>query len=118
MPAGESYQEELISKAPGLGGRLGELASSSNVRAGAGSLMLWMALSKIFEAASQRGEQNVRREAIRSQAELATPENLYYQASLPSAQAEEEQARQALLAHLSGGVIGPSLARGERLVGG
>lgn len=120
MPTGEAhdaYKEELIEKIP-LGERIAEFASRPGVKTGAGSMFLWMALRGVLDAINQRAERGIQREAIRGQRELATPENLYYQAALPSARAEEETARQALFAQLSGGVIGPSLAKGERIVGG
>jgi endonuclease YncB( thermonuclease family) len=44
---------------------------------------------------------------------------MYYQAALPQAQAEAQEARQALFSQLTnGGVLGPTLARGERRIGG
>ena len=49
---------------------------------------------------------------------MITPENLYFQAAQPQAQAEESMARTALFQQLSGGVLGPSLAKGEYMIGG
>ncbi len=74
-------------------------------------------LSQLLGAANRNREQAVQRGAIRGQAGLATPENLYYQAAFPQAQQEEAEARQALMTHLSGGVVGPSIATGERMIG-
>lgn len=98
-------------------GRIKGFFGPGGIRKTAGSVALWLALGQILNTMTQGAERGIRREAIRGQAELATPENLYYQAALPTVQAEEEQARQALFAQISGGVIGPSLARGERLIG-
>ena len=78
----------------------------------------WMLLQKLLDVRGQRKDIGVQREAIEEQSALATPENLYYQASLPQAKQEEEMARTALMTQLSGGVIGPTqLARGERNLG-
>lgn len=93
------------------------LGSSAGKKA-AGGLLAWLALSKILGTINQAQERGVQREAIRGQASMATPENLYYQAALPQAQQEEDMARQALFTQISGGVLGPSLASGERLIGG
>jgi hypothetical protein len=83
-----------------------------------GSILGLMILQRLLNLPSEVGERNVRQEALHQQREFATPENIYYQAALPRAQEEESMARQALFARLSGGVLGPSLASGERLIGG
>lgn len=88
------------------------------VRKGAGTLMAMLALQQLLSAHRQAADIGLQREALAGQAELMTPENLYYQAALPTAQAQEQAAKQALLSQISGGVIGPSLARGERMIGG
>uniref|UniRef100_A0A6M3J894 Uncharacterized protein n=1 Tax=viral metagenome TaxID=1070528 RepID=A0A6M3J894_9ZZZZ len=93
------------------------ITKSPAVKGGVTSLMAWMALNSLLGANRQRAERGIHREAIRAQGESMTPENLYYQAALPAAQMEEETARQALFAQISGGVLGPSLARGERILG-
>lgn len=85
---------------------------------GVGGYLLLDMLSKLIRAPEAIGNRNLQREAIASQGRMATPEGLYYQAALPQAQAEEEQARQALFGQLSGGILGPSLARGETQIGG
>ena len=85
--------------------------------AGAGIFATWL-LQKILQTTHETGMRGIQREGLRSQAEMVTPENLYYQAAQPQAQAEESQARQALFSQLAGGVIGPSLAKGEYLIGG
>ena len=99
-------------------GRLSGLLSSGKLKGGITGLLGWMALSRILDESNRIAEAGIQREAIRQQAGAITPERLYYEAALPAAQAQEAEARQALLAHISGGVIGPSLARGERMIGG
>ena len=81
-------------------------------------LLLFAALQKMLNLPTEIGESRLQQEALQSQGRSTTPESLYYQAVLPQAQEEEAQARQGLMAHLSGGVLGPVLARGERLIGG
>jgi len=97
--------------------KLKEMFSSGKAKAGVGGLLAVLAMERLLSEYNQAAERGVQREAIRGQGELATPENLYYQAAMPTAQAEEEQARQALFAQISGGVLGPTLAKGERLIG-
>jgi hypothetical protein len=85
---------------------------------GAGVFATWL-LNKILQTGHETGMRNIQRQGLRSQAELVTPENLYYQAAQPQAQEEESMARTALMQHfISGGVLGPQLARGEHLIGG
>ena len=72
---------------------------------------------RVLRTLDRSAEVGIQKRAMRSQAELSSPENLYYQAAFPQAQQEEAEARQALMTHLSGGVIGPSIATGERLIG-
>ena len=103
---------------PAEPGRLAELLSSGKLKGGITGLLGWMALSRILEERNRIAEAGIQREAIREQAAGITPERLYYEAALPAAQAQEVEARQALLSHISGGVIGPSLAHGERMIGG
>lgn len=83
-----------------------------------GELFTWLLAQKALDVSERSLERGIVREGIQKQSALATPENLYYSASLPGAQAGAEQAKQALMATLSGGVLGPSLARGETLIGG
>lgn len=100
------------------GGRLKGFLKSGGAKAGIGSLVAWMALSRILEERNKAAMRGVQTEAIRGQAEMASPESLYYQAALPSAEREEEQARAAMFAQIGGGVLGPQLARGEKYIGG
>jgi len=78
----------------------------------------WYLLDKFLAGRHDKKMQNIQMQGMREGAEASSPENLYYQASLPQAQQEEEMARSALLSQMSGGVIGPSLARGEKMIGG
>lgn len=77
----------------------------------------WL-LNKILQGVHGRGIRGIQKAGLRSQAEMVTPENLYFQAAQPQAQEEESMARQALVQQLSGGVLGPSLAKGEMMIGG
>ena len=84
---------------------------------GAGVFATWL-LQKILQTGHETGMRNIQKEGLRSQAEMITPENLYMQAAQPQAQEEETMARNALFQQLSGGVLGPSLAKGEYMIGG
>jgi hypothetical protein len=126
MAAEDIYYEDLVKEAAGVApfaagatkrGGLRGLLSSKGAKIGIGSLIGWMALDKILNEINQAKGRGLQKQAIRSQAAAASPENLYYEAALPSAQAEEEQARQMLFSQILGGVTGPSLARGEKLIG-
>jgi hypothetical protein len=82
------------------------------------SLIGMLLLDRILSVRNAAKDRGLQMEAIKKQSEMVSPENLYYQAALPQAQQEEEMARNALLTQLTGGVIGPTLAKGERLIGG
>lgn len=107
---------------PGAGatkgaGLLGKLASGAKKHKGAiGSVLGFMLLQKLLETANQGADRQVQKEGMQAQAGLATPENLYYQAAQPQARQEAEMARSAFLSQITGGVIGPSLAPGERRI--
>jgi len=113
------YEAGLYGKpqaGPGEVSKLGSLGKG--LKKAAPAMIGWMLLQKLLDVRGQRKDIGVQREAIEEQSALATPENLYYQASLPQAKQEEEMARTALMTQLSGGVIGPTqLARGERNLG-
>ncbi len=98
------------------GGIRGLLAKPGVKGVGAGIFATWL-LQKILQTTHETGMRGIQREGLRSQAEMVTPENLYFQAAQPAAQAEETQARTALFQQLSGGVLGPQLAKGEYLIG-
>lgn len=124
MPDGsEAYYDSLFgpetgTPATGLKGKAGGLLSKPGIKgAGMGVFATWL-LNKVLQTKHETGMRNIQREGLRSQAEMVTPENLYYQAAQPQAQQEESMARTAMLNQLSGGVLGPSLAKGEYLVGG
>lgn len=95
----------------------GLLAGPGMKGAGLGIFATWL-MNKIIQTGHETGMRSIQREGLRSQAEMITPENLYFQAAQPQAAEEESMARQALFAQLSGGVLGPQLARGEMSIGG
>jgi len=103
--------------ATGLKGKAGGLLSKPGVKGvGMGIFGTWL-LNKILQTGHETGMRNIQREGLRSQAEMVTPENLYFQAAQPQAKEEETMARTAMLSQLSGGVLGPQLAKGEYLIG-
>ena len=113
--------------AAGLLGRLGitsasegakKLVSALGGKGGIAGILAFMAAHQVAGGINEYADIKLKREAARMQGRAMTPESLYAEAALPGAMAEAQQARNALLTQLSGGVIGPSLARGERLIGG
>lgn len=99
-------------------GRVGKGLSNPMLKsAGAGIFATWL-LQKMMQTRHESGLQDIQLENLQSQAEMLTPQNLYYKAALPQAQEEESMARNALLSQLSGGVLGPQLAKGEFMIGG
>ena len=135
MPATDAYYDSLFgpetagagagvgaglgSSGTAGGGLLNKLKSGLSKNKGAvGSILGLLLISKLLEARNQSKDRGVQMEGLQAQAGLATPENLYYAAAQPQARQEAEQARQALFAQVTGGVIGPSLAKGERRIGG
>lgn len=124
MPAGsDAYYDSLFGAEAGTttaggikGGAAGLLARPGIKGMGAGIFATWL-LNKILQTGHETGMRNIQRAGLRSQAEMVTPENLYYQAAQPQAEAEETMARTALMTHLTGGVLGPSLAKGEYMIG-
>ncbi|KKL10486.1 hypothetical protein LCGC14_2555320 [marine sediment metagenome] len=119
MPDGLPYEEMFVGpEAKAAGGGLGGLLARPEVKgAGTGIFLTWL-LNKVLQTGHETGMRNIQKEGLRSQAEMVTPENLYFQAAQPQAQEEESMARQALFTQLSGGVLGPSLAKGEYMIGG
>jgi hypothetical protein len=123
MPNGsEAYYDSLFGQEAGIPG--GDFKSKtpwmqkSGVKGmGAGIFMTWL-LNKVLQTTHETKMRGIQQEGLRSQAEMITPENLYFQAAQPQAQQEESMARQALFTQLSGGVLGPSLAKGEYQIGG
>lgn len=101
----------------GAGALTGLLARPGIKGAGAGIFMTWL-LNKLLQTHHETGMRGIQREALASQAEMVTPESLYFQAAQPTAQREEAFAHQALMQQLTGGVLGPQLARGEMMIGG
>lgn len=122
MAAETYYADSLFGPDPGAAGAGGKglmskLGGAGAKGIGAQLLGFWL-LNKYLQTRHESKLGNIQIEGMRQQAESMTPENLYYQAALPQAQEEESMARQALLTQLSGGVLGPSLAKGERMIGG
>ena len=119
MAEGLPYEEMFAGpEVKPTGGGLGGLLAKPGVKQAGGSMFAIWLLDKILQTTHERGMRNIQKEGLRSQAEMITPENLYMQAAQPQAQEEESMARQALFSQLSGGVLGPSLAKGEYMIGG
>lgn len=116
-PQLDSLYAELLQKKPkkpkmpGWKGKIGRGAKRM-----APGMIGWLLLEKFLSGRHESKLQDIQTQGMRDMAALQTPENLILQASLPQAQEEEQMARTALLSQLSGGVIGPSLARGERRI--
>ena len=118
LPDEELFAGAVSGKPGGMAGGIGGLLSRPGVKGiGAGIFATWL-LNKILQTGHETGMRNIQREGLRSQAEMITPENLYFQAAQPQAREEETMAHQALMTQLTGGVLGPQLAKGEYLIGG
>ena len=104
-------------KGAGILGKAKGITTSQVGKFGRGMLAWWLG-QKLLDTINQQQDIRIQRQGLRSQAEMVTPESLYYQAALPQAQEEESMAKMALMQQLSGGVIGPSLAKGEYQIGG
>lgn len=120
MPAGsEAYYDQLFGPEAGVPteSKIPWMEKPGIKGLGAGIFATWL-LNKILQTGHETGMRGIQREGLRSQAEMVTPENLYFQAAQPQAQQEESMARQALFSQLSGGVLGPQLAKGEYMIGG
>jgi len=129
MPNGKGlpYEElfaEPVAGVPGAGikggatGGLGGLLARPEIKQAGGYMFAAWLLNKLLQTGHTAGMRRIQRAGLRSQAEMITPESLYFQAAQPQAQAEETMARTALFQQLSGGVLGPSLAKGEYMIGG
>lgn len=94
------------------------LTQKPGVKQAAGGIFAYWLMNKLIQMGHERGMRGIQREALASQAEMVTPESLYFQAAQPTAQREEAVAHQALMQQLMGGVTGPSLAKGEYMIGG
>ena len=103
-------------KAGGIIERARGVSTGTVGKLGGGMLAFWLA-QKILGTVNQMQDIGVERQGLRSKAEMITPQSLYSQAALPRAQEEESMARQALFTQLSGGVLGPQLAKGEYQIG-
>jgi len=119
-PKLDEVYADLLVPAGGTSGikeRLGGITTKGVGKFGGGILGWWLA-QKVLETVNQMQDIGVQRQGLRSQAEMITPQSLYSRAALPRAQEEESMARQALFSQLSGGVLGPQLAKGEYQIGG
>ena len=117
VPGAVGATEKLGGMA-GMGAKIKSFATGPGGKIAGGALFASWLLNKIMESGHETGMRNLQQEGLRRQGELATPENLYYQAAQPQAHEEEAQARQALYTQMAGGVIGPQLAQGEFSIGG
>lgn len=118
MPNGLPDEELFAGPVGKKAGGIGAMLARPGVKGvGAGIFATWL-LNKILQTGHETGMRGIQREGLRSQAEMVTPENLYFQAAQPAAQEEETMARTALFQQLSGGVLGPQLAKGEYQIGG
>jgi len=82
-------------------------------------ILLAALMNKVGGQVDEMRQADLAKETMDLQAESMSPEALYYQNALPSAQNQEQQLAQAVLGRLaSGGVLGPSLAKGEYSIGG
>jgi len=91
------------------------------------TIQKWGGIGGILMMLSQMGrgiyeeesKANLEEEIMQGQMEMITPESFYQQAMLPRLQQQEAGVKQAVLGRLaSGGVLGPSLAKGEYSIGG
>jgi hypothetical protein len=118
----EQYAEKLralraSSKVLKNKGLLERLGGTGGLKGLGSQALLLMILNRLANVPAERGQRKLQEEAIAAQGRTSA-EDIYYQAALPQAQAEEEEARQALFNQIAGGVVGPQLARGERMIGG
>jgi len=133
MPASDAYYDSLFGSAAGavpagvstpspadpIGlGRIKGKLKGLNLKSAGAQIFGLMVIDRLLRAKHESGMRGIESERMSRQAGMATPENLIQQAAYPQAQQEEEMARTALLTAISGGIIGPSLARGERRIGG
>lgn len=102
------------------GGIMGQIKGISTGTVGkyGGGILAWWLAQKILGTINQMQDIGIQRQGLRSRAEMITPQSLYSRAALPRAQEEESMARTALFQQLSGGILGPSLAKGEMMIGG
>ena len=118
LPDEELFAGAVSGKPGGMAGGIGGLLARPGIKsAGLGVFGAWL-LQKILQTTHETGMRGIQQEGLRGQAESITPESLYFQAAQPAAQEEESQARTALFQQLSGGVLGPQLAKGEYQIGG
>jgi hypothetical protein len=101
--------------ATGIASKLKGLSGMKTAKFG-GTLLAWLLAQKLVEGVGAAGDRKVQSAAIKSQELINSPENMLARMALPQAQEEENFARQALYQHIAGGVLGPSLAKGEQAI--
>jgi hypothetical protein len=99
----------------GIASKLKNMSGLKTAKFG-GTLLAWLLAQKLVEGAGAAGDRRVQSAAIKSQELINSPENMLAKMALPQAQEEENFARQALYQHIAGGVLGPSLAKGEQAI--
>jgi hypothetical protein len=99
----------------GLASRIKGLSGGKTAKFG-GTLLAWLLAEEIAKSVKNSGDRRVQSAAIKSQELINSPENMLAKMALPQAQEEENFARQALYQHIAGGVLGPSLAKGEQAI--
>ena len=99
----------------GIASKLKSLSGAKTAKFG-GTLLAWLLAQKLVEGLGAAGDRKVQSAAIKSQELINSPENILAKMALPQAQEEENFARQALYQHVAGGVLGPSLAKGEQAI--
>jgi len=119
-PGLDELYADLLKPGGGAGGIKGRLAGITTGGVGkvGGGILGWWLAQKVLDTVNQMQDIGIQRQGLRSRAEMITPQSLYSRAALPRAQEEETMARTALYQQLSGGVLGPSLAKGEYMIGG
>lgn len=124
----ESYAAGAI---PGIGGASAEggiaAGLSSKLKGGAGSAIGKGGLAAILTymlLQSRAGKElgmrttGLESESLERRTRGTKPEDMFYQAMMPSVRAQQQMAQQMLLRQIGvGGVAGPSLASGEELIG-
>lgn len=107
-----------ITKTAKLAELLKKASSSKNIKGLAGGAFTYWLIDKLLSGYNESKMRSIQMSGLQKQSELMTPENIYTQQALPQAQTEAASAQQMLLSALGGGIIGPSLARGERRISG
>jgi hypothetical protein len=94
----------------------GKEGMGKTMGAGLLGLILYQYITQILEGRKESKMMNLQAGGMREQAEAIDPQAMMYQAMIPQQQASQQLAQEALIRQLLG-TTGPSLARGESLVG-